>query len=200
MNLLSQDHTLENERVLLRPLRMEDQEHLLPFALKEPELWTYSLVQGGSEELLKSYIASAILGREQSHSYPFIIYDKREGRYAGSTRFYDLHEKHRSVLLGFTWLGKEFQGNGLNVHCKQLLLTHAFETWNMHRVEFRADARNAHSIAAMKGIGCTVEGVLRSNCAAPEGRRDSIVLSILKPEWESGVKERLQERIIAKDS
>ena len=54
----------------------------------------------------------------------------------------------------------------------------------MERVEFRADAKNAKSIAAMKGIGCTLEGTLRNNCSAESGRRDSVVLSIIRSEWE----------------
>jgi RimJ/RimL family protein N-acetyltransferase len=49
------------------------------------------------------------------------------------------------------------------------------------------------SINAMKSIGCVVEGILRSNMYKPNGdRRDSIVLSILKNEWSSGVKDKLQ--------
>ena len=66
----------------------------------------------------------------------------------------------------------------------------------MERVEFRADNNNARSIAAMKGIGCIVEGVLRKNVIKMDGgRRDSIVLSILKEEWESSVKSNLLLKI-----
>ena len=63
------------------------------------------------------------------------------------------------------------------------------------RVEFRADANNKKSIAAMKSIGCTEEGILRSNCASPTGRRNSIVLSILQSEWISGVKSALKQKL-----
>jgi RimJ/RimL family protein N-acetyltransferase len=72
------------------------------------------------------------------------------------------------------------------------MLTYAFETWGMERVEFRADARNENSINAMKGIGCIVEGILRSNTVIGSGgRRSSIVLSILKDEWFDHVRENL---------
>jgi RimJ/RimL family protein N-acetyltransferase len=66
----------------------------------------------------------------------------------------------------------------LNKHCKYLLLTYAFETLGMERVEFRADNDNERSKAAMLSIGCTVDGVLRSNMPTFESevRRDSIVL------------------------
>ncbi len=72
----------------------------------------------------------------------------------------------------------------------------AFEELDLERVEFRADARNEKSIAAMKSIGCKVDGILRSNMPTVEGeRRDSIVLSILKNEWFNDVKENLKKKL-----
>ena len=72
----------------------------------------------------------------------------------------------------------------------------------MERIEFRADNQNSKSIAAMKSIGCVEEGVLRSHMPTHGGevRRDSIVLSILKSEWENGVKEKLWEKINGRTS
>jgi RimJ/RimL family protein N-acetyltransferase len=101
------------------------------------------------------------------------------------------------MQLGYTWYGKDFQGTGLNKHCKYLLLQFAFETLGMERVEFRADKNNSRSIAAMKSIGCVVEGVLRSQMPKynTTERRDSIVLSILKGEWFDHVKEELGARL-----
>jgi RimJ/RimL family protein N-acetyltransferase len=75
------------------------------------------------------------------------------------------------------------------------MLKFAFETMQLERVEFRADYNNARSIAAMKNIGATVDGVLRSNCTAPNGRRDSIVLSILRDEWLEHVQPMLLKRL-----
>jgi RimJ/RimL family protein N-acetyltransferase len=191
----NQDYILENDIVQLRLLTNDDFDILSQFSLKEPELWTYSLVPAGGLENLRTYMNLAIKDKEARKSYPFIVYDKRTGKYAGSTRFYDYQEQHNTVQLGFTWYGKEFQGTGLNKNCKLLLLEFAFETLGLDRVEFRADASNTLSIAAMKSIGCTVEGILRSNCKSLTGRRDSIVLSILKSEWLDSVKKNLLNKI-----
>ncbi len=187
---------LENERVSIRPLEYSDFENLLDFALNEPELWEYSLQKGSGVEGLKTYIDTAITNREKENSYPFIVFDKKTNSYAGSTRFYDIQLTNKSLQLGFTWYGKDYQGTGLNKNCKYLLLEFAFEKMNMERVEFRADYANKKSIAAMKSIGCIEEGVLRKNFVKPNGeRRDSIVLSILKKEWLNGVKENLLKRL-----
>lgn len=189
------EYILENETVLLRPLKIEDLEYLSVYSIYEPQLWTYSLTPANGIENLKKYLALALKGRTDKTSYPFIVFDKEHQKYVGSTRFYDIQEQHNTSQLGYTWYGSEFQGTGVNKNCKFLLLKFAFETIGWERVEFRADANNLRSIAAMKSIGCTKEGILRSNCKSLTGRRDSIVLSILKEEWHTSVKKTLAEKI-----
>lgn len=190
-----QEHILENDTVRLNPLHHQDIDKILHFSEQQPELWKYSLQPADGLENLKVYIDFALRGRKEETAYPFVVFDKRTQQIAGSTRFYDFQKNHNTVQLGYTWYGKEFQGTGLNKQCKMLMLEFAFENIGVDRVEFRADANNERSIAAMKSIGCTVEGILRNNCAAPKGRRDSIVLSILKDEWFGGVKEVLKSKI-----
>jgi N-acetyltransferase len=190
------DYILEDERVLIRPLRESDLEHLLPYALNEPDTWKYSHRSAKGEEGMRHYIHTALVNRADGKEYGFIVFDKTTNEYAGSTRFYDIQPDNDMLQLGYTWYGEKYRGSGLNKHCKFLILQFAFETLGMLRVEFRADARNERSIAAMKSIGCKVEGILRSNMALQDGgRRDSIVLSILKDEWENGVKENLRKRL-----
>jgi RimJ/RimL family protein N-acetyltransferase len=187
------DIILENERVLMRPLIATDIQLLLPFSLHEPEIWKYSLLPVAGAENLERYIQTAIRERENGVSYPFIVYDKLKQAYAGCTRYYDLQLDYKTLQLGYTWYGTAFQGTGLNKNCKYLLLEYAFESLEMERVEFRADYNNKRSIAAMERIGCTVEGILRSHMPAPQGgRRDSIILSILKSEWLATVKSKLK--------
>jgi RimJ/RimL family protein N-acetyltransferase len=191
-----QNYELENDAVLLRPLTAADHEHLVEYVLQEPDLWQYSLVQPIGEEGLNKYIQTALKARQDGKEYPFIMYDKRSKKYAGSTRFYDIQMENKTLQLGYTWYGKSFQGTGLNKNCKFLLLQFAFEKMGMERVEFRADNNNKKSIAAMKSIGCTVEGVLRQNMLLQDGRRrDSIILSILKEEWKAALKEQLMLKI-----
>lgn len=192
----SVEYLLENERVLLRPLRTNHYDNLIRFSKEQPGLWKYSLITAAGSDNLKNYLKIAEKGRNEQKEYPFIVFDKKTNQYAGSTRFYDIQPDFKTLQLGYTWYGKEFQGTGLNKNCKYLLLEFAFEKWQMERVEFRADNENVISIAAMKSIGCKVDGVLRSNMPKRDvGRRDSIVLSILKPEWEGNIKEILSRKI-----
>lgn len=195
-DIFLQQPVLENERVLLRPVQKSDFEHLLPFSLNEPEIWKFGLVTAAGEENLRNYLATAVKNLEDKKEYPFIVFDKKTNRYAGSTRFYDIQQPWLTAQLGYTWYGKDFQQTGLNRHCKLLLLTYVFEVWGMERLEFRADANNERSVAAMKAIGCIEEGVLRNHMpTAQGGRRDSIILSILKTEWKLNVKDHLNNII-----
>ena len=189
------DIILEDVRVKLKPLTLNDIEQLLPFSLNEPDIWTYSLQQPNSKAALKNYIETALAEKSIQKAFPFGVIDKRDNKVAGSTRFYDYNAYHKSYSIGYTWYGKNYRGTGLNTHCKYVMLKFAFETMQLERVEFRADYNNARSIAAMKNIGATVDGVLRSNCTAPNGRRDSIVLSILRDEWLEHVQPMLLNRL-----
>lgn len=189
----TENYVLENERVILRPLEMADYDYLLPFALNEPETWHFSLVSAAGADGLRNYMEIATKARQNKAEYPFIVFDKATNSYAGSTRFYDINLPFKTLQLGYTWYGEKFRGTGLNRHCKFLLFQFCFEKLGLERLELRADNNNSRSIAAMKAIGCKVDGILRSNMPTRFGetRRDSIVLSVLKDEWNLDIKNKL---------
>ena len=187
-----QDYILESDRVVLRPLQPADMQHLSAFSEQEPELWRYSLQSAAGIGNLVQYIAMACEGRKAAQSYPFIIFCKKTQRYAGCTRFYDIDTTNAACLLGYTWIGKEFQRTGLNRQCKELLFRFAFEQCHFHRVALRADVNNTGSIAAMKAIGCVEEGILREHLLLADGSfRTSILFSVLRSDWEKSVQQKL---------
>ncbi|MFY8128383.1 MAG: GNAT family N-acetyltransferase [Chitinophagaceae bacterium] len=192
----SENYILEDDCVLLRPLEEDDCDNLLEFSLNEPDTWKFGIITAAGEENLKNYIKDALKGRNDKHSYPFIVFDKTSNKYAGSTRFYDIKNNFRTTQLGYTWYGEKFRGTSLNKRCKKLLLEFAFEKMNFLRVEFRADVLNERSVAAMKSIGCVVEGILRQDVPKINGeRRTSIILSILQNEWHTSVKQNIIDQI-----
>ena len=192
----NKDYILEDDRVILRPLTIMDIPLLEEYVKNEPALWQFSLVAIQEPADLKGYIESAIQSRNDKSAYPFIVFDKASKTFVGSTRFYDIQLAFETTQLGYTWYSKKVWGTGLNQHCKYLLLQFAFEKIGFKRIEFRADNDNKRSIAAMQKIGCIVEGVLRSHLPRPDGtRRDSIVLSIIKEDWEQKIKALIKSQI-----
>jgi N-acetyltransferase len=72
-----------------------------------------------------------------------------------------------------------------------LMLRYAFEAWQVFRVCFHTDSRNARSRAALERIGGQFEGILRAHrMAADYIARESVRYSILMAEWPA-VKQRL---------
>ena len=192
------DYILEDERVILSPLESKHFEELLHFSENEPEIWDYSVLHSDAagKENLKKYIDFALSCREKGSEYGFIVFDKLKNAFAGSTRFYNIDLEEKTLEIGYTWYGKEFQGTRLNKHCKFLLLEFSFEKIGIERVGFSADSDNSKSIAAMKSIGCSIEGTLRSTMFKKNGkRRNSTILSILKKEWDENVKQNLKNKL-----
>jgi RimJ/RimL family protein N-acetyltransferase len=125
---------------------------------------------------------------------PFAIVEtgKGKGKVVGSTRYLNIRPEHRSLEIGYTWLGQEWQRTALNTQAKLLLLSHAFERLGCVRVEFKTDARNERSQRALERIGARREGVLRNHMIVQSNYlRDSVYFSLIESEWLE-VKERLQ--------
>jgi RimJ/RimL family protein N-acetyltransferase len=191
------DYTLEDEFVLLRPLKSSDYELLLDYSLHEPEIWKFNSGGAAGAENLKKYIDLALEARTAKTQYPFVVHDKKANKLVGSTRFYDISLTRNNLDIGFTWYSATTQGSGLNKNCKYLLLQFAFEKLNAERVGFRANNANERSKNAMKSIGCVEEGVMRSFGYDADGNRiDAIILSILKDEWFNTVQQNLQTKLL----
>ncbi|XMO88394.1 GNAT family protein [Algibacter sp. AS12] len=196
----SKDYILENDLVRLSPLKMEHVESLLDISA-ETNLWTYFLEKGNGLENLTNYISSTVHNRKHKKEYPFIVFDKIKNRYAGTTRFYEYSKELKNIKLGHTWYGKSFRGTGLNKHTKYLLFEFAFEKLKVERVGFGAHAENKVSIAAMKGIGCKEEDVLRNFMPSLNntGRANIILLSVLKEEWDNTIQFKLKNKLTNTD-
>lgn len=175
--------SLENNRAKLLSLESHHYRDLLPLS-KEVDLYAFGPSDISTPKKLKTYLKEAITLRDASKALPFIIFDKASNRFAGSTRFGHIDKKNRVVHIGWTWLGSDFRGSGLNTHIKYLMLQYAFERLNYEKVEFRIDERNMPSRKAVEKIGATPEGILRSNVITKNGiRRNSCCYGILKSEW-----------------
>jgi N-acetyltransferase len=178
------DLHFENHRALLRPLREDDLEHLLPVAIEDDTLLQYSSIKVHTRELLEDYTSTSLDERRQQVRYPFVVFDKRENRYAGSTCFGNISNKDKRIEIGWTWYGRAFQKTGLNRSCKFLLMNYVFETLEFERLEFRTDERNEASRNAIQKIGGKYEGTLRSHTLLSDGfRRNTVYYGILRSEW-----------------
>lgn len=175
--------SLQGEAVKLIPISMDHLEDLWE-AAKPNEIWTYMATKVRTKKEMKQMITSAIKDREKGTQYTFTVVDN-ENHVIGSTRFLDILTLHKSAEIGSTWYHPDVWQTKVNTECKFLLLKHAFETWNLTRVQLKTDARNVRSQQAIARIGAVKEGILRKDRVISDGFvRDTVYFSILCDEWE----------------
>jgi RimJ/RimL family protein N-acetyltransferase len=179
------DFSLENERARLEPLAEKHFAELLPIAM-EREIWEFTAADVKNENDFRRYFNQALAERQSGVSYPFAIYDKQAGRYAGCTRYGNITMPHKRVEIGWTWYAPSLQRTGINKACKFLLLQFGFETLELNRIELKTSLLNLKSQGAMLKIGAVKEGILRRHMIADNGSiRDTVYFSFIKEDWPS---------------
>jgi RimJ/RimL family protein N-acetyltransferase len=185
---------LEGKFVRLEPLRFEHLDALCAVGL-EKSMWilTTNVMENFGD--MRNYVETALKDFERKISLPFVTVEKSSNKIVGSTRFGNIDVKNLKTEIGWTWINPEWQRTFVNTEAKLLMLTHAFETWECIRVEFKTDALNEKSRNAILRIGATEEGILRRHMITETGRyRDSVYFSIIDSEWED-VKANLRQKV-----
>lgn len=185
--------TLEGRTVRLELLRREHATALA--SLCEDEIFELTSQVLRTPEELEAYIATAEEAAGWGTEQPFFIRDRQTGAPLGTTRYMTISRHDRNLEIGHTWLARRAWRTRVNTECKFLLLRHAFEQLQVIRVQFKTDARNARSRAAIERIGAKFEGILRNHMLVRGGVvRDSAYYSVIDTEWPE-VKVRLEERL-----
>jgi RimJ/RimL family protein N-acetyltransferase len=140
---------------------------------------------------------AAMLAGERAIAFPFAQIEAAGGRAVGVTTYRDVDEKHRTLEIGGTWIGRPWWRSAINTEAKLLFIGHAFEVLRANRVALKTDIRNERSQAAIARLGAVREGVLRHQYIRRDGSlRDTVMYSIVPEEWPA-VKARLCARLAA---
>ena len=186
--------TLEGKFVRLEPLSIHHKQGLCD-AIRDGELWNLYVTLVPHPNAIDEFFANVQIALENNEGLAFATIDKATNKIAGSTRFMKANLPNKRVEIGFTFLGKSWQKTQINTEAKLLMLTHAFETMGLNRVELLTDYLNTTSRNAILRLGAKEEGVLRNHMVMPDGRvRDSVIYSIIKNEW-AGVKQHLNAKL-----
>ncbi|MER7538474.1 GNAT family protein [Streptomyces sp. NPDC097704] len=191
MGFTGEGPVLEGAFVRLEPLGHHHAAGLAEAAEERRDSYGFTWVPG--RDAFAAYVDGQLGRAADGTVVPYAQVDPATGRVIGATAFLDPRpwpsgEGLSAVEIGYTWLAASAQGTGVNAESKYLLFRHAFETWEVARVDLKTDARNARSRAAIASVGASFEGVLRNYARswAPgeDGRlRDSAVFSIIATEW-----------------
>jgi RimJ/RimL family protein N-acetyltransferase len=195
---------LAGKHIRLEPLETRHIEGLAAAGSGDAEdLYRWTVVPQGIDATAQ-YVNTAISWRDAGTSFPFATVRQEDNVVIGSTRFFDIerfpwpqdHERHGRLRpdvceIGYSWLSSSSIRTGANTEAKLLMLTHAFEEWQVLRVCLHTDERNARSRTAIERIEGKFEGILRSHrMAADHTPRNSARYSIVASEWPAA-KQRL---------
>jgi N-acetyltransferase len=185
--------TLIGTVVRLEPLGYQHVPGLVAAAADGAELYRWSAVPQ-DEAQVRAYVETAIAAQEDGTAVPFAAVRAADDTVIGSTRFWDLawwpwpdgrdRTGPDTCEIGYTWLSPSAIRTGANTEMKRLMLTHAFEVWQVSSVCLHTDAHNQRSRQAMERIGARFEGVLRAHRLGTDLRpRDSARFSVTAADW-----------------
>ena len=192
MNWVETTGRLEGRLVVLEPLARGHEEPLRA-AAQDAELWRFGLADFGA--LFAKWWEYAISAQRAGAEIPFATVERATGRVVGSSRFMTLRPEHRGIEIGSTWVVRDLWRSGVNVEAKLLMLEHAFERLGCARVEFKTEATNERSRAALAALPAQFEGVLRKHMLVRGGEwRDSAYYSVVEDDWPE-VRAALERRL-----
>jgi len=176
--------TLSGESVRLEPLSEIYVSDLTQIG-RDKSIWRYMLYGDIADETaMRGFVQDLLKRAEQGTDLPFVVIHQESNRPVGCTRYLNISRTNKSLEIGGTWYGLEFQRTKVNTECKYLLLKHAFENLRCIRVQLKTDSRNIRSQRAIERIGAVKEGILRNHMILPDGYvRDSVFYSIIFSEW-----------------
>jgi RimJ/RimL family protein N-acetyltransferase len=137
---------LENDLLILRPLKEEDFESLYQVA-SDPLIWEQHPMKNRSErDGFKVFFEEAI-----ASGGAFVIIDKKTETIIGSTRFNQVKAVSNAVEIGWTFLARQYWGGHYNQSMKKLLMDYAFDF--VENIVFYINEYNFRSQKAVEKLG-----------------------------------------------
>ena len=141
-----QPNFLKNNVLQLVPLQENDFEELYQLA-SDPLVWEqHPNKLRYQRDVFQNYFDGALLSKGA-----FFVRDAITNEPIGCSRFYDFDEKDNSIIIGYTFIGKDFWGKEINKTLKKIMLDYAFKY--VDKVYFHIGAFNIRSQKAIEKIG-----------------------------------------------
>jgi N-acetyltransferase len=187
---------LHGRIVTLAPLAPEHVDALWKVA-QDRRIWTwFPELVARDRATFERWVSEALAQAAHGGQVPFATLDAESGRPVGSTRFQNMRPEHHVYEIGSTWLTPTSWGTGANPESKLLLLEHAFERLGARRVEFKTEATNERSRAALAALPARFEGVFQKHMLVRDGEnRDSAWYAVIDDDWPD-VKQHLSTRVV----
>lgn len=186
--------TLAGRLVRLEPLQPDHHDDLVT-AAADGEMWDRWYTTVPRPQQMRAEIDRRLALQDAGTMLPFTAIRVADDAVIGMTTFMDIAPSVPRVEIGSTWNRQSVHGTGTNAESKLLLMTHAFETWQVEAVRYRTHKMNLQSRAAIERLGAELEGLLRADSIDERGVvRDTAQYSVVARTWPM-VKANLEHRL-----
>jgi RimJ/RimL family protein N-acetyltransferase len=110
--------------------------------------------------------------------------ETKEGVYLGGIGLHRITWENRNAEVGIVIGKKEYWNKGYGSDAMIAILDFAFNRMNLHRVYLRVFSFNQRGIRSYEKCGFTKEGVLREDLYAQGKYHDTIMMGILRDEFD----------------
>ena len=112
------------------------------------------------------------------------MFEKTENRVIGNCGFHNWFAEHERAELGY-YLSNHAKGNGYMIEALKKVIEYGFNDMKLHRIEAFISTENEPSIKLIKKLGFRKEGVLRAHYKWQNKLNDSVIFSLLQPEFKA---------------
>jgi [ribosomal protein S5]-alanine N-acetyltransferase len=175
---------LESKHLLVRPVAESDLADLLSVNGDDEVTRFLPYESWRSVDDGQAWLARMRKMEDAGTGVQLVIIDRASGRAIGSCLLFRLEPASARAELGYV-LGRQSWGRGLMHEALAALISHAFGTLGLRRLEAEVNPQNAASCRLLERLGFRNEGLLRQRWVAKGAAYDIRFYGLLRDEWSS---------------
>lgn len=186
---MARELSLTTERLILRPLTLEDAPVVRQLAgKKEIADTTISIPHPYSEQQARDWIATHADACAQGTGIVFAVELTRTNQLIGTIGLREIDQEHLQAEMGF-WIGTDWWGNGYATEAAKRVIRYGFEELGLNRIYAHHMVRNPASGRVLEKSGMQREGLLRQRVRKWGKFEDVAILAIVRQDWENAQKQ-----------
>ena len=184
---MKQQPTIETERLILRPYRMEDAAELQRLIGERDVVTTMTNVPHPYEDgMAEEWIGGRQESFEKGKTVDFAITHRQEGFFIGGISLMKIDQQSERAEIGY-WIGKPYWRKGYGTEAAQAIVKYGFETLGLNRINGRHFGNNPASGRTLQKIGMKHEGCQRQAYKKWGKFEDFELYGILRSEYEKAL-------------
>lgn len=184
-----------NPLITIRSYKEEDFANL--DAIFDPEFFKWFFTNYST---CKEFVSEKMAEYAKDNLVMYVIIDNSTNKIIGTSSLYEISFRHKRVEMGSSWLAKQYHGTQYNALAKYLMIDRLINKLGFNRIQWKTDALNEKSKAAMTKLGFIFEGTLHRHAITYSGRvRDSLIFAVTDQTWpeiSQVINKRIQDKTL----